>query len=229
MKFKDKDKERQRQIQRSWTRRANWSLLQVHEEVQEHPEEELQDRLPAEVHQATGSELQKWTGAKKLLSYILKRFLCVPTFEIFISKIIFANVSLYVWWQHTAGMPHDVQGGVQTDVQLPTVVQERPAAEVRLQEEVLHQVSRSLLSDQNFFYTFTSFLCLLTLDFRACLLSLFCWRVMYFMENILALFTQTAHVRVFFDSLIAVFWAVLGTANHYFLIKSLWSRKRLVT
>ena len=102
-------------------------------------------------------------------------------------------------------MPHDVQGGVQTDVQLPTVVQERPAAEVRLQEEVLHQVSRSLLPDQNFFYTFTSFLCLLTLDFRACWLSLFCWRVMYFMENILALFTQTAHVRVFFHSLIAVF------------------------
>ena len=75
----------------------------------------------------------------------------------------------------TSGVPHDVQGGVQTDVQLPAVVQERPAAEVRLQEEVLHQVSRSLLSDQNFFYTFTSFLCLLTLDFRACLLFLFCW------------------------------------------------------
>ena len=47
--------------------------------------------------------------------------------------------------ENTAGVPHDVQGGVQTDVQLPTVVQERPAAEVRLQEEVLHQVSRSLL------------------------------------------------------------------------------------
>ena len=126
-----------------------------------------------------------------------------------------------------AGVPHDVQGGVQTDVQLPAVVQERPAAEVRLQEEVLHQVIRSLLSDQNFFYTFTSFLCLLTLDFRACLLFLFCWslRVMLFHQglhgNILALFTQTAHVRVFFHSLIAVFSAVLRTANHYFLIKSL--------
>ena len=38
------------------------------------------------------------------------------------------------------GVPHNVQGGVQANVQLPTVLQERPPAEVWIQEEMLNQV-----------------------------------------------------------------------------------------
>ena len=45
-----------------------------------------------------------------------ERFLCVSRSILFTCKIIFAIVLMYVWWQHTSGVPHFVQGGVQTNV-----------------------------------------------------------------------------------------------------------------
>ena len=62
---------------------------------------------------------------------------------LYICVFVYLHICVFVYLHNcTSGVPHDVQGGVQTDVQLPAVVQERPAAKVRLQEEVLHQVTR---------------------------------------------------------------------------------------
>ena len=41
------------------------------------------------------------------------------------------------------GVPHNVQGGVQANVQLPAVLQEHPPAKVWIQEEMLNQVRLS--------------------------------------------------------------------------------------